>query len=252
MPPRPARKVSDSPLSSCKYPSPNAKELPSRRQMIKRAPSRVKSHGSMLTNKSCSSSSDKEVLYRCESERWGSSAELHTSSKHLPQKPTRRSSVVQGPSCQLENPISKSPSSHGQKSVHSKDGSACRILIAQCRGNPTAVRSQKTQRNHSEEIRNSGQRKTSEEHVGKLRGSPATIPQSDKHSGSDHVNDSNPCTIHKQSPKRALIKNPSDAKTSDTKASDRSIASNSAGSGLSLTRSLGNDVQQIRRWANTA
>jgi hypothetical protein len=151
MPPRPARKSFNSPSSS-KYPSPNAKEIPSRRQMVKRAPSRVKSHGTILTNKS-SSDSDKDRFCRCESERWGSSDGLHTSSKHLPQKPTRRSSVVCTQSVQGSPlPLHKSPSSQlqqGKNSGSTKDVSVSRNTVVRSGSNSTTARSPKPQRNHS-------------------------------------------------------------------------------------------------------
>jgi hypothetical protein len=255
MPPRPARKSSHSPLSS-KYPSPNARELPSRRQMVKRAPSRVKSHSSMLTNKSCSSGSDTEVLRRCESQRWGSSEGSRMSSKHLPQKPTRRSSVFHD---------QRSPSSKGNKSVMSQDRSPSRSIVARLTSITTALRSPKAQKNHSikGEVTNSGQSKAPKDQVERQqslgmialanRAKPSQLP------GCACVDDGSDCgSIRQSTPKRYITRNHSDAKSSNTKTSDRSIASASVGSGLSMALSdkiapaLGKDVKQIRRWANSA
>jgi hypothetical protein len=256
MPPRPARKSSHSPLSS-KNPSPNARELPSRRQMVKRAPSRVKSHGSMLSNKSRSSGSDTEVLRRCESVRWGSSEGSRMSSKHLPQKPTRRSSVFHDQT---------SPSSKGNKSVVSQDGSPSRNIVARLASITTALRSPKAQTNHSPkgEVINSSQVKAPKEPVGRQQ-SPGVIARANRAKPSQRPDcacdddGSDDCgSIQQSSPKRYIARNHSDAKSSGTKTSDRSIASASAGSGLSMALSdkirpaLGKDVKQIRRWANSA
>jgi hypothetical protein len=256
MPPRPARKSSHSSLLS-KNPSPNARELPSRRQMVKRAPSRVKSHGSMLSNKSRSSGSDTEVLRRCESLRWGSSEGSRMSSKHLPHKPTRRSSVFHDQT---------SPSSKGNKSVVSQDGSPSRNIVARLASITTALRSPKAQTNHSpQRVINSGQIKAPKEPVGRQQ-SPDVTALANRAKRSQlpgcacvDEDDGSGCgSIRQSSPKRYIARNHSDAKSSNTKTSDRSIASASVGSGLSMALSdkiapaLGKDVKHVRRWANSA
>lgn len=269
MPPKPRRKFPLSPQS--KMPSPNAKKIPSRRQKVKRAPSRVKSHGSFLTSHTSSISNVSKDDSLNEIKRWALSEGLNASSQHLPAKPTRRSSVVHTPTNGRTNEgaalEASSPASFASTVEHPSTGQLSTLR--------DSTPHKPIDRSHS--CSEAHRRNVRKPEVSKIGGD---VPTRQVTSYSERRNRSYRKSLFgdKRSISGHSIRSgdsPSDCGSTlsklsadqsfggYSKAADQcSVASASEGSGpimgagINVSQpkapALGKEVQQIRRWANTA